>query len=64
MEWIHTFYNSINGFSSQHFTVERGLREGDRLSAYLFIIVLEILFISMRNSKAIHGIKVDEEVIK
>jgi len=49
-----------NGFSTQHFTVERG----DSLSAYLFSIVLEILCISMRSSKDIHGIKVNEEEIR
>ena len=69
LRWIHTFYNNIsscvinNGFSIQPFVVERGVRQGDPLP-YLFIIVLEILCISIRNSKDNRGIKVDNEEIR
>ena len=67
LQWIYTFYNNIsscvinNGFSTQPFPVERGVRQEDPLSAYLLIIVLEILCTSIRNSKDICGIKVDNE---
>ena len=70
LQWIYTFYNNIsscvinNGFSTQPFPVERGVRQGDLSSAYLFIIVLEILCISIRNSKDICGFRVDNEDIR
>ena len=40
------------------------MRQGDPLSAYLFIIVLETLCIRVRSSKDIRGIKEDKEEIR
>ena len=50
IEWIKLLLNNqescvINGGkTSKYFKLERGARQGDSISAYLFIIVLEAVF--------------------
>ena len=68
--WIRTFYKNIsscvinNGFSTPSFNLKRGVRPGDPLSPCLFIIVLELLALSIRNNDQIKGIAVDGSKIK
>ena len=65
--WIKTLYkNSLsaviqNGYLSESFILERGCRQGDPLSPYIFILCAEILAILVRNSKDIKGITIDGE---
>ena len=68
--WIKTFYKNIsscvinNGFSTPSFNLKRGVRQGDPLSPSLFIIVLELLAVYIRNNDQIKGIAVDGSEIK
>ena len=70
IRWIKTFLNDSqscvmnNGMSTGYFKLERGTRQGDPLSPYMFIIALEILFIQVRNNSAIRGFHVRSVEIK
>jgi len=68
--WIKTFYKNIsscvinNGYSTPSFNLKRGVHQGDPLSPSLFIKVLELLALSIRNNDQIKGIAVDGSEIK
>jgi exonuclease III len=70
VHYIKTMYNNIestilnNGSTGGYFKLERGVRQGCPLSAYLFITALEMLACKLRNDKNIKGIKVDNKIIK
>ena len=45
------------GTTTQYFNLERGAPQSDPVSAYLFILVLEVLFIFIRKHPEIKGIE-------
>ena len=65
-QWIKVFYTDIsrcvlnNGYASKHFHLECGVRQGCPLSGTLFVIAIELLAQSIRLSKEIKGITIDE----
>ena len=70
IRWIKTFYNNVsscvinNELFSEQFQLERGVRQGDPLSPYLFVVAIEILALSLRSNEHIEGIKIDNDEIK
>ena len=54
--WIETILNKpesyvINsGKTTQYFQLNRGARQGNPISAYLFILVMEVLFTLIKNN--------------
>lgn len=65
-QWIKVFYTNIkssvvqNNFLSAPFKINRGVRQGDPISSYLFLICAEILGILIRENIEIKGIKIND----
>ena len=55
--------NRVNvGFTAKYFNLEIGACQGDPISAYLFILALDIPFLLIKNDSSIKGLKVFDYV--
>ena len=70
IRWVATFYKNIqscvinNGITSDYFTLQRGVRQGDPHSPYLVVIAAEVLGIAVRQDKEIKGIRIGKKETK
>ena len=64
IKWVKLILNKQescvmnNGTSTGYFTLSSGTRQEDPISAYLFILVMEIIFIHVRSNNNIQGFKI------
>ena len=69
-KWVHILYKNAescilnNGTTSKYFPIKSGVRQGCPLSAFLFVIAVEILAINIRNNDAIAGIEFGDKTFK
>ena len=69
-QWVKTFYSDAtscvinNGYASEFFKLQRGVRQGCPLSGPLFVLCAEILANAIRADKTIKGINIYNREIK
>lgn len=69
-KWIRIFQNGAescilqNGYLSGFFGLQRGCRQGDPISPYIFILCAEVLGYMIRKDNSIHGIVVNNNEFK
>ena len=70
IQWVKTFYTDViscvtnNGYASNFFQLQRGVRQGCPLSGILFVMCIEILAKQIKNDPNIQGIRVGAKEIK
>ena len=68
--WINLFYNSAtscvlyNGYTTEFFPIQRGVRQGCPLSPYIFILAIELLSLAIRQNDNIRGINIFGKMVK
>ena len=64
-KWIHMFQKGskskviLNGHLSESFELQRGCRQGDPISPYLFILCSEYLTLALKNERNLEGITIN-----
>ena len=67
IRWVMTLFKNIkscvinNGLTTGYFALEREVRQGDLLSPYLFVVVVETLVIAIPQNTAIKGVSIGKE---
>ena len=68
--WVNVFYKNSNacicnnGHSTGFFPIQRGVRQGCPLSPYLFILVAEVLALTIQKNNIIRGITINNREVK
>ncbi len=67
LKWIKILYNEprcmvkVNGFLSEKFTMQRGIRQGCPISAMLFILCTEFMALHIKQSNETNGIEIGNQ---
>ena len=70
INWVKILCNGtksfvkVNGFETEEFDIERGLRQGCSLSALLYVVVAEVLGTEIRSNRKIQGYKYGDQKFK
>ena len=56
LSWIKLLLNGVN--TTPYFNLEKGTCQGDLVSAYRFILALEVLFMFIKSNENIKGIEI------
>ena len=70
IQWIKTLFKNSQSYvmknrnSTGYFNLERGTRQGNPLSPYLFILPLDIFFVQVRGDSSIKDFRIKQFGIK